>query len=333
MLRVGIIGTGSIGTDHARRIATDIAGARVSAVFDVDTDRAKLVAESVGAAVRDSANDLIGSDDVDAIVIASIAETHAGLSLACIAAGKPVMCEKPLAPTTADCLSVVEAEVALGRRLVQVGFMRRFDAGYLDLKTAIDEVVIGEPLLAHCRHRNPSVPPTFTSDMSLTDSVIHEIDVIRWLFGEEIVAVTSMTPRSSPLASADLKDPQLVLLETESGALVDVEVFVNAQYGYDVGCEVVGSLGTVTLETPRSVSRTKDGRRCVDVPPNWLTRFREAYRTELVRWLDGIRDGVTHDPSAWDGYAATSVAVAGVQSLLSGARASVALIDKPALYA
>src|SRR5262249_47138036 len=238
--------------------------------------------------------------------------------IACIAAGKPVLCEKPLATTTKACLDVIEAEVGTGRRFVQVGFMRRYDAGYRLVKAAVDGGSVGEPLLLHCVHRNATVPPTFTSDMSLTDSVIHEIDASRWLLGQEIVAATVVRTRRSPLAVGNLLDPQLVLLEMETGATVSVEVFVSCQYGYDVRCEVVGSVGTASLENPTTGALTRDGQRSHPVAPDWRVRFGPAYHAELQEWVAGLAGGMVGGPSAWDGYAATAVAESCVASLASG---------------
>ena len=260
-LSVGVIGTGSIGTDHVHRLTRQVAGSRVAAVFDVATERAAAVAAGAGAVACASAEEVIAHPDVDAVVIASPGDAHAEQVLACLAAGKPVLCEKPLAQTAADALRVVTAEAALGRRLVQVGFMRRYDQAYRELKAGLDSGEVGEPLLLHCVHRNASAAPGFTSEMSLTDSVVHEVDATRWLLGEELVAATVVAVRPSPLVGAGIRDPQLVLLETASGVLVDVESFVNCRYGYDVRCEVVGSLGTVSLETPVAGLLTVAGRR------------------------------------------------------------------------
>ncbi|HSK91082.1 MAG TPA: Gfo/Idh/MocA family oxidoreductase, partial [Euzebyales bacterium] len=241
MVNVGVIGTGMIGTYHIERLAWQLSATRVAAVFDLDGDRAQQIAASVGATAHGDAHDVIGDDAVDAVVVASPGDTHAEYALACIKAGKPLLSEKPLATTVDDCLAVLEAETGHGSRLVQVGFMRRYDAGYGQVKAAIDDGSIGEPLLAHCVHRNPAVPDHFTSDMLQTDSVIHEIDTARWLLGDELVAATVLTPRATPNAAAHLRDPQLTIMETAGGAIVEVEMFVNARYGYDVRCEVVGS--------------------------------------------------------------------------------------------
>ena len=333
VVNVGVIGTGMIGTYHIERLARQHAGARVAAVFDVAAERARRIADVVGATAHADAHDVIADDHVDAVVVASPGDTHAEYALAGIKAGKPLLSEKPLATTVEDCLAVLEAELGLGRRLVQVGFMRRFDAGYSQLKAAIDAGTIGEPLVAHCVHRNPAAPEHFTSDMLQTDSVIHEIDAARWLFGQELVAVTVVTPRSSPLAAVHLRDPQLVLLETAGGAIVEVEIFVNAQYGYDVRCEVVGSEGAVELETPAIVSLTRDGRRSRTVPADWKERFGAAFHAEFEQWLAGAAAGHVTGPSAWDGYAATAVAVACVEALETGHRVPIALTERPDLYA
>jgi myo-inositol 2-dehydrogenase/D-chiro-inositol 1-dehydrogenase len=304
----------------------------VAAVSDVDTARAADLAAEVGATAHGTAQEVIDDASVEAVLIATPGETHAELTMACIAARKPVLCEKPLAPNTTDCRKVMDAEIAGGVRLVQVGFMRRYDHGYQLLKSSIDGGDIGDVLMMHCLHRNPTVPPSFTSDMSLTDSIVHEIDVTRWLFGEEIVASLVIAVRRSPLAAADLRDPQLILLETESGAVVEVEVFVNCQYGYDVRCEVVGSTGVASLDTPTVGAVTRAGSRASSVPESWRTRFGDAYLAELQAWVAGLHDGTVTGPSAWDGYAATAVAESCVHSLDTGTRATVPLTDKPDFY-
>lgn len=160
--------------------------------------------------------------------------------LAAIAAGKPVFCEKPLAVTAQGCRNIVDAEAKHGKRLVQVGFMRPYDQGYRALKQVLTSGQIGEPLMLHCAHRNPTVGEAYTTDMAITDTLIHEIDVLRWLLDDDYVSVQVVFPRKSPKAFPHLKDPQIVLFETAKGTRIDVEIFVNCQYGYDIQCEVVG---------------------------------------------------------------------------------------------
>jgi myo-inositol 2-dehydrogenase/D-chiro-inositol 1-dehydrogenase len=327
---IGVIGAGNIGSYHIQRLTTRIAGARLSAVFDVDGARAAEVAAEAGATAYGDALDVINAEDIDAVVIASPGDLHAGQVLACIEVGKPVLCEKPLATNTADCLKVLEAETAAGSQLVQIGFMRRFDPGYLEAKAALDSGAIGEALLLHCVHRNPTVPDTFQEFMAITDSVVHEIDLSRWLIGEEIVAVTVRSGKKSPHATA--QDPQLVLLETASGVLVDVESFVNCQYGYDVRCELVASDGTVSVANASGIRHNRVGSIPEPAPVDWKARFDAAFQAEFQDWVNALATGDYRGASAWDGYAATAVAEAALEALSTGDRVAVQLVDKPDFY-
>ena len=315
---IGVIGAGVMGAEHVRRLATEVNGADVAAVADADLARATAAASAAGGRTHADPFGLIRSDDVDAVVIASSDATHADFVLACLAEGKPVLCEKPLATTAEASLLVAEAEAASGRRLVQVGFMRRFDPAYTAMKRELDEGRLGDTLLVHCVHRNASVPPTYTSEMLITSSLTHEIDAVRWLMGEEIVMATVLVPRSSSRA-AGIRDPQLVILETEGGVLVDVEVFANAGYGYDIRCELVGEVGRTAL--PEAVA------------PGFVERFADAYQIELQGWVDAVADGGPTGPSTWDGYAANAVADACLASLSEGRPVEVRLAERMELYA
>ncbi len=332
LLRVGVIGTGNIGADHVDRVAHQISGARVTALFDVATDRAKELADQIGAVAMSTASNVINSADVDAIIIASPGEYHAPLTLECISAGKPVLCEKPLAPTVEECDAVIAAEQASGRRLVQVGFMRRNDAGYRHMKDNLASGAIGEPLILHCEHRNPDVPDSFTSEMSMTDSVIHEIDTARWLLSEEIVRVRVIAGKQTPNAASHLNDPQLVIMESQSGVIVSVEVFVNARYGYDVRCEIVGSNGFTSLGVQDLGQYVSDTRRTAVMPANWRIRFGDAYRAEIQDWVNGITMGQPRGANSFDGLCATHVAQAAVRAVKSGATVEIPVLEQPDFY-
>jgi myo-inositol 2-dehydrogenase/D-chiro-inositol 1-dehydrogenase len=287
VIGVGIIGAGLMGSTHARLLAS--AGGELVAIADPDP----VAAERLDAP-RMEPEELIAA--VDAVIVASPVVTHEPYVLACLAAGKRVLCEKPLAGSAEAALRIVEADTD---DLVTVGFMRRYDPGYTALKAELDAGAIGAPLLVHCAHRNPAVHDFFDSAMIITDTAVHEVDIARWLLGEEIARVSVHTPRPSGHARAGLRDPQLLVLETETGRLVDVEAFVSAGYGYDIRCEVVGETGT--LELPREVST------------GYRERFASAYQLELRAWLAG-----EPGPNAWDGYAAAAVCGAGVRALEIG---------------
>jgi myo-inositol 2-dehydrogenase/D-chiro-inositol 1-dehydrogenase len=340
-VRIGVIGVGMIGQDHLRRLSQVLAGAQVVALTDVDPVKAREVAAQFSGAspirVHATGLDLISDAEVDAVVVCSWGPTHEEYVIASIAAGKPVLCEKPLAETPEACLRIIDAEVAAGRRLVQVGYMRRYDAGYRALKQVVDSGAIGAPLIVHCAHRNPSVPGYYTKESAITDTAVHEIDTMRWLLGEEIVGTQVLTPRRSR-HGGELQDPLIVILEMAGGAIVDVEVSVNIRYGYDIRGEVVGEDGTAALGDAAPVMVRREGAVSSPVPADWRERFLLAYDVEFQEWvnevaaLEALAGLGGQGATAWDGYAAAAVSAAALEAMHTGTRTPVKLVDQPGLY-
>ncbi|MGD6741348.1 Gfo/Idh/MocA family protein [Streptomyces sp. BH106] len=332
-LGVAVVGTGKMGADHVRRIEHVISGARVTAVVDIEAERVKSLAEGIeGCTAYTDPAAAMAADDVDAVLIASPGPAHEAALLEALGRDLPVLCEKPLTPDAASALRVLEAERRLGHRRIQVGFMRRYDAEYVRLKRLLDAGELGRTLMLHHRHRNLSMPPWFTNEMLISDSVVHEMDVTRWLLDQEITAVTVLKPASSSLAPEGMDDPQLVLFETDSGAVVDVEIFGHCGYGYQVQAEAVCERGTARIGDEPGPRVSADGRWGGRITPDYIERFEDAYDRQVQAWVDATRRGEVTGPGAWDGYAAAAVCEAGVLAQREGRRVEVELIERPALY-
>jgi myo-inositol 2-dehydrogenase/D-chiro-inositol 1-dehydrogenase len=332
-IRIAVLGAGIMGADHARIVARELPGAVLQVVCDASEQRARGVADACGAA--DIATDpftVIARPDVDAVLIASPDETHVALTLEAITAGKPVLCEKPLAPTAEECLKVIEAETRAGRRLVQLGFMRRFDPSYAEMKAALAGGLVGRAIMMHNFHRNVEAPSSFTGPMAITNAAPHEFDAARFVLGTDYAAITVFQPAGVDATRTGA--PVFMVLETTNGQLVNIEINNNAAYGYDVRGELVGEKGSVHLQSPvhsRLDIALQSVRR---YPADWRPRFAEAYRLQNRAWVDAVRSGMPSPvaATAWDGYCATRVAEAGVRALSEGRRVTLDPIAKPALY-
>ena len=333
-VRIGVIGTGMIGRDHTRRIQQVLAGAEVVALSDYNPDAARAVQADLAPAaqVYEKGEDLIAAPEVDAVLVCSTGATHEPYVLAAIAAGKPVFCEKPLATTADGAKRIVDAEAAFGRRLAQVGFMRRYDAGYVALKAAVDNL-IGAPIMVHAAHRNPTVPEHYLTPMAIHDTLIHEIDVLRWLLNDDYVSARVLFPRKAARSHGKLRDPQVVVLETAKGVLIDVEIFVNCHYGYDIQCEVVGEDGIAKLPEPMAIQMRLDAKLQNPILTDWKDRFVDSYDVELNDFIKAAAQGTAAGPSSWDGYVAaiTSDACVAAQEA-DGEAVAISLPARPALY-
>jgi myo-inositol 2-dehydrogenase/D-chiro-inositol 1-dehydrogenase len=333
-LNIGVIGCGMIGRDHTRRIQKVLAGAKVVALSDVNPVNAEDVRKNFApeAQIYATGEALIAAPEVHAVLVTSWGATHEPYVLAAIAAGKPVFCEKPLATTAEGARRIVAAEVAFGKKLVQVGFMRRYDAGYLALKEAVEQHT-GAPILVHAAHRNPAVPEAYVTPMAIHDTMIHELDVFRWLLNDDYVSARVLYPRNAARSHTKLRDPQVVILETAKGVLIDVEIFVNCHYGYDIRCEVVGEDGAASLPEPMAIALRLDAKNQSRILTDWKDRFVSSYDVELQDFIIAAAQGSATGPTAWDGYAAAVAADACVLAQESAGEAvAIALPARPNLY-
>lgn len=331
-VRLAVIGAGVMGADHARILAEDVPGCTLQVICDADGARARTVADATGAAHVDTdAMAALSRADVDAVLVASPDDTHTALTIACVEAGKPVLCEKPLAPGTEGCLEIVAAEVRAGRRLTQVGFMRRYDPSYTEMRAALVAGHIGKPLMMHNFHRNKEVPDWFGGTMAITNSAPHEFDIVRFVLGAELTHIAAYEPAAAPAGQVA---PVVMVLGTDQGHLVTIEVNNNAAYGYDVRGELVGDAGSVCLNTP--VASRLNARLAASeaYAADWRPRFAEAYRLQNKAWVQAAAAGTVAPGAAdaWDGYVATAIGIAGAAALTTGARMPIPCADRPALY-
>ncbi len=323
-INVGVIGTGNMGAHHAMTLHRYVNGAVVTMLYDADRGRAGELSRAIpGSVVASGAMALVEDRRTDALIIASPDDTHAELVRAALAAGKPVMCEKPLAPSLAECVQVVRAEqaaVADGRRpLISLGFMRRFDPGYVAVKESVGRRELGAPLVLHCESRGVTSGPGTTTASAVIGSAVHELDVVSWLLDEPIVSVAWHRPRASVNAEG-FQDPQLLVLRTARDVLAIVELFLNARYGYEVRCEVVCETGTLALNYARPSVANATQMHYLSHPLDWRERFADAYRLELQAWARSIAHGCRSPlAGAVDATRAAAVADAVIASIGRGA--------------
>lgn len=332
LLRVGIVGAGAIGRTHIERINNVLQGAKVTACSDVNIDLGQSVAKKYGCRFYADGEEMIASDDIDAVIVTTIDPCHEQYVMAAIRTGKYVFCEKPLAPEAEACKRIVDAEIAGGRRLVQVGFMRRYDQGYRQLKNVIQNRIYGEPLLLHCAHRNPAVDESYTTPMAVENSMIHEIDVIRWLLDEDYATAEVVFAKNTRRTHRNLMDPQIMILTTKSGVRIDVEAFVNTGHCYDIKCEVCCEDGILNLPEPSNIEICADAQRGHAIHSDWSTRFLDAYNTEVQEWINAVKRDRADGPTAWDGYVGQVTAKAASKARDTHTVVNIELEDTPEFY-
>ena len=320
---------GRIGRVHARAIGAD-PRARLVAVADAMPDAAAEVAKAHGAEVR-TIEAIEAAGDIDAVVICTPTTTHADLIERFARAGKAVFCEKPIdlsLPRVRDCLKVVEG---VGGKLM-VGFNRRFDPHFRAVRQAIDEGRIGKVEMVTITSRDPGPPPLSyiaTSGGIFRDMTIHDFDMARFLLGEEVETVqASASVLVDPaIGKAGDYDSVSVILTTASGRQAVISNSRRASYGYDQRIEVHGEKGAVTAENQRPVSievATANGYTRPPLHDFFMTRYVDAYATEIASFVAGVADGAPLTPSGADGLAALALAEAALASVASGRAVKVA---------
>ena len=332
-LRVGVIGAGLIGMNHIRRLTGNTARAVVTGVVEPDDGRLQAaLAAAPGAVSFPDAQSLITSGDVDALIVATYGDLHEPVLMQAIEQNMPCFVEKPLTRDSVSALRVTDAEQSLDQPIIQVGFMRRFDAEYEALKAMVESGEHGELLMLHMAHRLATYRDGATPTMPITDALVHELDIAMWLSKEPFVSIDVKRARQNSLSDPALIDPQLVVLETDSGRLVTVELNVGVQFGYQATTEAVFEAAVVNCGRTGGPEIRSAGRWGGPEHPTYAPRFDAAFATQLQRWVDAALRGGIDGANAWDGYLATLVAEAGVKSQEMRAPMTVNAEPRPSFY-
>lgn len=328
-LGVGVVGVGAMGARHAENIARGGPHVRLAAVFDAHGPTADRVAAALGAARSASLDELLGRDDIDAVVIASPPRFHTEHAVAALGAGKHVLLEKPMALSLVDADRINAAAAHANVRL-QIGFMRRYDPAYAAAKRRIAAGDIGTPRLFKGIDRDPGGPVGPYGSVGradiLTDSAIHDFDVARWLMDDEVTAVRATIAVIGDRAVVPCPNIALVDLRFSRGAIGNVETLHGAKYGYDIRAEIVGTEGTLLIggHGRTALAHLGTDGRTHDLVDHWLDRFADAYRLEASDFVTAVFEGRPTAVNGDDGRRALAIALAADAAGEQGREISVA---------
>lgn len=319
--RVGVVGVGGMGACHAHHVA-DLSGAELAWVADPDEEAGTTLAHQLDCEWVAEGLDRV--DDCDALVIACPDRFHHRYVMAGLGRELPILAEKPLTVELADAREIVDAEVALGRRLIQLGFMRVYDERHRQVAAALER--IGPARHLRAVHRNTNDGSRTVAQM-LVESIIHDIHTVRWLSDGEIVS----TATSVVAGGAGIR-MVIVTCRLADGGVAVLE-FDDMASGYEVSVEVTAERGNVVAAEPLRAAVRADGVVASEIGDDWFTPFLDTYRVEMRDFLASVEAGSARGPSAWDGYAAQAVVDAAATSAAAdGAAVAVELRAKPALY-
>jgi myo-inositol 2-dehydrogenase/D-chiro-inositol 1-dehydrogenase len=337
-LNVGIIGAGRIGMIHAQNLALRIPGARVASVADVNGDAARACAERFGASGHHTEAEAVISDpEVQAVVIGSATHTHAKLMVEAAAAGKHIFCEKPIDLDLETIDVALEAVARSGVRL-QIGFNRRFDPHFLEVRQTVASGRIGAPHLLQITSYDPEPPPPeYVADSGglFLDMAIHDFDMARYLIGSEIVSVYAVgRVRIDPaIGEAGDVDTAVTTLEFADGTIGTIQNSRRAAYGYDQRVEVFGSEGSIAADniTPhRTVLADRDGIHRPLPEAFFLERYAASYLAEMEAFVACVRNGTPSPVSGADGRAPVVAGLAAKRSLAEGRPVRLDVVDPQA---
>lgn len=333
-INIGLIGAGRIGRIHADTLKARVPNAKVLAIADIFAESARSAAEQYGIAdyTTDPA-ELIGSSEIDAIVICSSTNTHTQFITESAQAGKHIFCEKPISFDLAEIDATLQVVANQGVKL-QIGFNRRFDLNHVRLKQAIEHGEIGEPHTMMIISRDPTPPPIEYVKVSgglMMDMMIHDFDMCRFLLGEveEIYAMGDVKVDPAIGEAGDI-DTAKVMLRFENGVIGTIDNSRRAVYGYDQRVEVFGSGGTAQTgnwhPNAVTVSDAKSVRR--DLPMYFfLDRYIDSYVYEMLAFVDALENDKAVPVNGNDGRVPVVMALTGMRSMRENRPVKLSEID------
>jgi myo-inositol 2-dehydrogenase/D-chiro-inositol 1-dehydrogenase len=323
MIAIGLLGAGRIGQIHGRNIASS-GRAKLAAIADPFPDGAKALSVATGAPVR-TAEEILADKSIDAILIATPTDTHADFIDQAAAAGKAVLCEKPVDMSAARISDTLARVEKTGIPLM-IGFNRRFDPNFAALQKRLADGAAGNVELVTILSRDPAPPPVSYIERSgglFRDMMIHDFDMARFLLGEEVAEVYAVGSSlvDPAIGEAGDVDTAAVLLRTKSGKICQISNSRRATYGYDQRIEVHGSKGMLSAGNVHetTVQFAGSGGFVADPVQNFfLERYAAAYRNEIETFIDTITKGTKPSPSGHDGLQAQRLADAATESRETG---------------
>jgi myo-inositol 2-dehydrogenase/D-chiro-inositol 1-dehydrogenase len=321
-VRVAVLGTGRIGSMHAELLAHRVPGASLAGVYDVDRASAESVAGRLGVEASASSEELIDSDEVDAVAVCTSTDTHVELVEAAAAAGKATFCEKPISHELGQVDRALTAAEDVGI-LFMVGFNRRFDPAHRSVREAVAAGEVGDVHVLRITSRDPEPPPLSYARVSggiFLDMTIHDFDMARFVTGSEVVEVVAHgSVRVAPeLAEVGDVDTAVVTLLHEDGALTVIDNSRRAAYGYDQRVEAFGSAGMATSGNPpvhTGTLLTGAGSTGPVLPHFFLERYTASYLHEWEAFVEAVRAGGASPVPGAAGRAALEIGLAATRSL------------------
>lgn len=326
MIRIAVLGCGRIGAMHAYNIAAH-PRATLAAVFDINAVAATDVAAKTGAKVSGSVAAVLADAEVDAVLIATATDTHADILEACVAAGRPVLCEKPIDLSLAR-VNACAAKIAGSAVPIQLGFVRRFDPGHRAVRRAIVAGDLGEVHQVTITSRDPGLAPEGYLQVSggiFRDMTIHDFDMARYILGEEPVEVSATASRLVDPALMERLgdyDTLVVTMKTASGKQAIITNSRRATYGYDQRVEALGSKGMAISENRRphgmTLHKADFTEQAEPLLNFFIERYREAFDAEIDAFVDAIEQGIAPEVGFEDGRLALVLAEAAMKSVAEG---------------